>query len=587
MSRQGRAKAEQHEVRRNADGASAERNRCSQFDQPLRGAAMRPRMRAFAGGLCAAALLASSGCVTSTGVHEPQFLATIQHRVTNLFDNPDPCSNNASDIGIATGAVVGAFIGHRVAKNDKGTLVGAAVGATVGGWIGHTIDERRCALYRIAQQDHLKLASATITPAKLGIGGKHTLGLDVQIQDQGVIFEPRSAHLVPGARGYLEQIGAQYTPRVLVASLGPKAPPQAIAAAEHRKVLIVAHAAQTSDPLWAERLSEARARVVAEIFAARGVPGYDIYYQGAGDALPIGNNATARGRQENRRVQIVDVASQAQLTRYLSQRTANPADFAGVTYRPTPPPLAQGAAAEPARAGPHASFLERMAAGAKRLAWKVQHRSVARRPVTLAAASPSPTVARRAGLPPGAYDFGGAALQGAVPPIDLGRLRSHSMFRFIRAAHAGDAPALIGACTSDRPHLASAVRNLTSGRVLPVRDDLPGFYGAPWLSEPHGNLVAILDAYVPKSSGLPVPDPRLDIYRDYARFHERQPTYSRLVPVNVYRGRRGTLYRLFVGGPMQCMDLFVPAHAGRGPARIYYPLIGQSYLATSTFAIRQ
>ena len=551
---------------------------------------MRPRMRAF---LCGAMLLALSGCVTSLGVHEPQFLATIQHNVTDLFDNPNPCSNNASDIGIATGAVVGAFVGHRVEKNDKGVLLGATVGATVGGLIGHSMDVRRCTLYQIAQRDHLKLASTTITPAKLGIGGKHTLGLDVQIQDRGVIFEPHSAHLVPGARGYLEEIAAQYTPRALIASLGPKAPREAVAAAEHRKVLIVAHAAQTSDPLWAARLSEERARVVGAIFAARGVPGYDIYYQGAGDALPIASNATARGRQENRRVQIVDVASTTQLTRYLSLRTANPADFTGVTYRSAVAPGAPGAIAagsasgEPPRPSPNASFLQRMAARAKRLAWKVQHAPPAHAPAAVAATAPPPAAARRVGLPPGAYDFGGAPLEGAEPPIDLGTLRSHSMFSFIRTAYASDAAALIGPCTTDRPHLASAVRNLSSGRVLPVRDDLPGFYGAPWLSEPHGNLVAILDAYVPKSSGLPVPDPRVDIYRDYARFHERQPTYSRLTPVNVYRGPRGTLYRVFVGGPMQCLDLFVPAHAGRGPARIYYPRVGQSYLATSTFALHQ
>ncbi len=545
---------------------------------------MKLRIRPVLGGLCAAALLASGGCVTNSGMHEPQFLATMQHKVTDLFDNPNPCSNNASDIGVVTGAVVGAFIGHRVDKNGKGTLLGAAVGATVGGLIGHTLDERRCALYRIAEQDHLKLASATITPAKLGIAGKHTLGLDVQIQDQGVIFEPRSAHLVPGARGYLVQIAAQYTPGELVAALGPNPPAQALAATEHRKVLIVAHAAQSSDPLWAERLSEARARVVAAIFAARGVPRDDIYFQGAGDALPIGNNATARGRQENRRVQIVDVASTSQLRRYLGLRRTNPADFTGVAYHPVPPATAV-TAAQPPRAAPQASFLDRMAARAKRLAWKVRHRAPP--PTAVAAAAPPLVAPHPAGLPPGAYDFGGTPLQRAQSPIDLGTLRSHSMFSFIRAAHAGDESMLIGACTTDHPHLASAVRNLSSGRVLPIRDDLPGFYGAPWLSEPHGNLVAILDAYVPRSSGLPVPDPRIDIYRDYARFHERQPTYSRLAPVNVYRGPRGTLYRVFVGGPMQCVDLFVPTHAGQGQARIYYPQFGQGYLAKAAFTVRQ
>ncbi|EQD46692.1 OmpA/MotB domain-containing protein, partial [mine drainage metagenome] len=228
--------------------------------------------------------------------------------------------NNARNIGIATGAVVGAVVGHQVRRNEKGTLIGAAVGATVGGLIGHSMDERRCKLYEIAQQDHLKLASATITPEKLGVSGKHTVGLDVQIQDQGVIFEKRSERLVPGARGYLDQIAAQYTPHALIESLGLHPPRQAVIAAEHRKVLIVAHAAQTADPLWAERLSEARARVVAEIFAANGVPATTSTSRGAGDALPVASNATAHGREENRRVQIVDVPSDTDLTRYLRLR---------------------------------------------------------------------------------------------------------------------------------------------------------------------------------------------------------------------------------------------------------------------------
>ena len=554
---------------------------------------MKLRARAVLAGLCVASLLGAGGCVSSSGVREPQFLSTLQHHVTNLFDNPNPCSNNDSDIGIVTGAVVGAFVGHRLEKGGKGTLLGAAIGATVGGLIGHSVDARRCALYRIAQQDHLELASARITPGKLGISGQHTVGLDVEIQDQGVIFEPHSAALVPGARGYLAQIAAQYTPHELIASLGPHAPPAALAAAEQRKVLIVAHAAQTSNPYGALQLSTDRARAVAQIFAASGVPGGNIYYQGAADALPVASNATARGRQENRRVQIVDVASDGQLKRYLALRTANPADFTGVAYRATPQTTSSaaetsghGSGGEPPPAGAHVSFLQRLKSRAQRLARKVEHRTAppaaARAPVAVAEAAAPPVA-----LPPGAYDFGGAPFQGREPPIDLGRLHSHSMFSFIRTAHASNARERVGACTDDRPHLASAVRNLSSGRKLPVRDDVAGFYGAPWLSEPHGNLVAILDAYVPKAAGLPVPDPRIDIYRDYARYHERQPTYSRLVPVNVYRGSRGTLYRMFRGGPIQCMDLFVPTHAASAPTRIYYPLLGQSYLATSTFTIHQ
>ena len=554
--------------------------------------ASRSALRACIG-LGLALLVVLGGCATNSPLQEPAFIASLQHKVTDLFDNPNPCSNNARNIGIATGAVVGAVVGHQVQKNEKGTLIGAAVGATVGGLIGHSMDERRCRLYEIAQRDHLKLASATITPEKLGVSGRHTVGLDVQIQDQGVIFEKHSERLVPGARGYLDQIAAQYTPHALIASLGPHPPRQAIIAAEHRKVLIVAHAAQTADPLWAERLSEARARVVAEIFAANGVPGYDIYFQGAGDALPVASNATAQGREENRRVQIVDVPSDADLTQYLRLRSADPADFTGVTYASARESVAQNAngaspsSAEPPSVNPHASFFQRMEEHAGRMAWKMRHASPPpSASSTVAAPPPKPAVALAATLPPGAYDFGGQPLQGMGKPIELGALHSHSMFSFVREAQARGS-AVIGPCTTDHPHIAGPVRNLSSGRILPVRDDVPGFYGAPWISEPNGNLVAILDAYVPKSAGLPVPDPRIDIYLNYAKFHERQPTYSRLAPVNVYRGTRGTLYRVFVGGPMQCMDLFVPARTGSGPAQIYYPLIGKSYLATSTFKIRQ
>ena len=544
-------------------------------------------------GMGVALSVALTGCATNSPLQEPAFIASLQHKVTDLFDNPNPCSNNARNIGIATGAVVGAVVGHQVQKNEKGTLLGAAVGATVGGLIGHSMDERRCKLYEIAQHDHLKLASATITPEKLGVSGKHTVGLDVQIQDQGVIFEKHSARLVPGARGYLDQIAAQYTPHALIASLGPHPPRPAVIAAEHRKVLIVAHAAQTAAPLWAERLSEGRARVVAQIFAANGVPGYDIYFQGAGDALPVASNATAHGRDENRRVQIVDVPSDTDLTRYLRLRTVDPADFTGVTVasaRESAAATANGGstpAAEPPPVNPHAPLFQRMEEHAKRMAWRMDHASPTPAASSAAAAPPAkPAATLAATLPPGAYDFGGQPLQGMGQPIELGALHSHSMFSFVREAQARGS-AVIGPCTTDHPHIAGPVRNLSSGRILPVRDDVPGFYGAPWISEPNGNLVAILDAYVPKSAGLPVPDPRIDIYRNYAKFHERQPTYSRLAPVNVYRGTRGTLYRVFVGGPMQCMDLFVPARTGSGPAQIYYPLIGKSYIATSTFKIRQ
>ena len=539
-----------------------------------------------------------AGCTINPQTGQPEIVSTVENEFTSVFDNPNPCSDNFRNIGIAVGAITGAVLGHAANGNRTGTLAGAAVGAGIGGLIGHSMDQRRCALYKIAQANHLKLASATITPEKLGVAGSRTVGLDVQIQNQNVIFERGTAIIIPRARFGLGQIAYQYTPHALIASLGSHPPRQAEVDAEHRKVLIVAHASETANPLRAARLSEERARAVAELFAAHGVPRYNIYYQGAGDTLPIASNATVLGRAQNRRVQIIDVPSEADLSRYLRLRSANPADFQAAAeahsgtaaaqrtinngFQPSAP---QTSSTEPSKPSPSAPLWQQIKDKAKRLAWELHHSQAP--PIVTAQANPP----RRAQPPEpiklsGAYDFGGRPLQGSGAPIDLGAPQMHSMFSFLRTANA-EAPVEVGACTLDQPHIAESVRNLATERVLPVRDAVPGFYGAPWISEPHGNLVAILNAYVPKAAGLPVPEPRLEIYKDYSRYHQRVPSYARLVPVNVYRGSRETVYRMFIGGPIRCMDLIVPTDNAAGPAEIYYPNQGTTFLASSTFHIRQ
>jgi hypothetical protein len=58
------------------------------------------------------------------------------------------------------------------------------------------------------------------------------------------------------------------------------------------------------------------------------------------------------------------------------------------------------------------------------------------------------------------------------------------------------------------------------------------------------------------------------------------------VPVNVYRGSDATLYRVFVGGPMQCMDLVVPLSQPRATGIVYYTNRSVDYTASGNFALR-
>ena len=426
------------------------------------------------------------------------------------------------------------------------------------------MDARRCKLYKIAKENGLRLVSARITPEKLGNAeapkmAKRTVGLDVQIQDHGQNgdeFYPGTAKLTPAARTAFEAVARQYRPAALVAGAGDHVTAQMKAQAVRRKVLIVGHTDEIGNRAQGARLSFERARAVALIFAKVGVPADDIYYQGAGGTLPIASDASARGREENRRVQIVDVPSTADLRQYVQNRTADPADFS------------VGKSAVPART------IQSKAAPAALPTLK---------PVA-AAQTPAP---RAAGTMSGAYNFGGVPVAPKPQYIDLGVPVSHSMFSFIRSAQAA-APVLIRrSCVGDRPRDATVIQNLGTGKDLSINKAIPGFYGAPWVGIVHGNLIAILHPYVSTSVDIPVPRPEIDIYRNYAILHESVPSFSRFVPADAYRGSKVVVYRVFVHGPVGCLNIIDPVKQAVSTGDLYYQENGTEYLARGAFQLRQ
>ena len=144
----------------------------------------------------------------------------------------------------------------------------------------------------------------------------------------------------------------------------------------------------------------------------------------------------------------------------------------------------------------------------------------------------------------------------------------------------------LDSCLGDHPHNASDVRNLATDQVLSVRDYMPGFFGAPWAASLGGNLVTLLDVRVPSDAGSPIPEPQLQIYKDYRGNAKQKANYSSRVPVNVYRGSDATLYRVFVKGPMQCLDLVVPNSKPRATGNVYYTNRAVDYTASSDFVLR-
>jgi hypothetical protein len=116
-----------------------------------------------------------------------------------------------------------------------------------------------------------------------------------------------------------------------------------------------------------------------------------------------------------------------------------------------------------------------------------------------------------------------------------------------------------------------------------VAADLPGLYGAPWIGSINGNLIAALNVTVPRNRASQLAAPVLQIYRHGAA----EPDFSQPVPVSVTRGGNALLYRLFINGPIRCIDLVIPNGAGAGTAYLYYPFRGRLFEADGVFTVQR
>ncbi|MGK9231623.1 OmpA family protein [Inquilinus limosus] len=174
--------------------------------------------------------------------------------------------------GAAAGGLAGAGIGALVSGGNRGegALIGAGIGALAGGALGAYMDRQQADLRR-------NLAGTGIDVTRRG----DNLILDIP---GDVTFATDSATIKPQFYGPLDSVAAtlnQYTDTYID---------------------VIGHTDNTGSAEYNQRLSEARARSVADYISSRGVYPPRINIGGAGETQPIASNATAAGRQENRRV---------------------------------------------------------------------------------------------------------------------------------------------------------------------------------------------------------------------------------------------------------------------------------------------
>lgn len=504
----------------------------------------------------ALATVVVAGCATAPG--KPN--GGLANQVRETFASDDPCSNNARNIGIAGGALLGLIVGNSIGEGKAGArTTGAILGGLVGGFVGADMDRKRCELSKVAKQYNLDITFSTIqangevvnTAASSKATGaaesdRTVIGTAVNVRDkEGGMghFETGSDQLTPKAREYFAAIAAQYSAtNMLEGQTDPKRREDIGKQITQRRIFLIGHTDDSGSSDANASLAERRAKAVASFLRQQGIAENALYFQGAGETLPIADNRTEAGRNANRRVEIVELTDEQNFKKYLEARKPDYEFYRPVVIASSDntnkvrPTVATSVARQPAKPpanGPAA---------------------IARHDAT-PTLQPAPSATARSALP--LINYGGLPYTPQEASMKVGALLPEkSSFGFISKAYANDAVVLTD-CTNDRPRAAGAVKSLRDGSSYKTNEHMPQLFGKTWADNVNGNLVVINRLAILRDGGTPANLPEVKVYAQHNPANVKKPNISEVPRVNSYLVGQGVLYRMFLRpeGGIKCMDL--------------------------------
>ncbi|HAE64310.1 OmpA family protein [Acinetobacter johnsonii] len=193
------------------------------------------------------------------------------------------CQSTGNNIGgveydkAALGTLIGAAAGYGISKGNANTSRqnnrAAAIGAVVGGATGVYLDNKE---KKLRQQ----MAG---TGVEVNRNPDGSVGL---IMPGNITFDTNKSNIKPNFYSTLNKVAQTLT--------------------EDNKsgILVTGYTDSTGNDSINIPLSQARAQSVASYLASQGLSTTRINAQGQGSANPIASNATAEGREQNRRVEI-------------------------------------------------------------------------------------------------------------------------------------------------------------------------------------------------------------------------------------------------------------------------------------------
>ncbi len=175
--------------------------------------------------------------------------------------------------GAAIGALGGAAAGTLFKGDDRrNALIGAGIGMLAGAAVGQYLDRQQREL-----EQNLAGSGAQVT----------------RQGDQLLVNFPASITFATDS----SQIRPEFYPTLNDLASTLQRYPQSY-------IDVVGHTDSTGSEQYNQRLSEQRAQSVANFLRSRGVAPARIAAFGQGETQPIATNATAEGRQANRRVEV-------------------------------------------------------------------------------------------------------------------------------------------------------------------------------------------------------------------------------------------------------------------------------------------
>ncbi len=179
-------------------------------------------------------------------------------------------------IGTTAGGALGAVIGGKAGNTAVGAIAGAVIGGAAGGLIGRKMDNQ-------AKEIENAVAGAEVIKADEGIIVKF---------DSGILFDFNSTQLKGDAKTNIAK---------LVETLNKE---------PDTEIMVIGHTDNVGSMNANQKVSEGRAKSVRDYAVSQGLKGGRIKTEGKNYSEPIASNDSESGRAENRRVEIVIVASE-------------------------------------------------------------------------------------------------------------------------------------------------------------------------------------------------------------------------------------------------------------------------------------